>query len=204
MGNSPTMNDVAREAGVALRTVSRYVNGATNIDSELAERIRLAIDTLGYRRNLAAASIRPGWDSKVLGLIIGDLSNPYYTALTRAIEREASERGYLLITASSEEDGIRHDKLVDRLVEQRVDGLIIVPPRNPSREWQDSGDNLPPTVFLERPNSEASADSGDLGNEAEDVDQDPEVMGTLAARRLIDRLQGLVAPTPDKQVASNG
>ena len=126
MGNSPTMNDVAREAGVALRTVSRYVNGATNIDSELAERIRLAIDTLGYRRNLAAASIRPGWDSKVLGLIIGDLSNPYYTALTRAIEREASERGYLLITASSEEDGTRHDKLVDRLVEQRVDGLIIV------------------------------------------------------------------------------
>jgi len=43
MGTSPTMNDVAREAGVALRTVSRYVNGATNIDPVLAERIRLAI-----------------------------------------------------------------------------------------------------------------------------------------------------------------
>ena len=192
MGSSPTMNDVAREAGVALRTVSRYVNGATNIDADLAERIRLAIEELGYRRNLAAASIRPGWDSKVLGLIIGDLSNPYYTALTRAIEREASDRGYLLITASSEEDGVRHDKLVDRLVEQRVDGLIIVPPRNPSRAWQASTDSLPPTIFLERPNSDVSAHSVRLGNADEDGDQDPELMGMLAARGLIDRLQGVV------------
>ena len=159
MGNSPTMNDVAREAGVALRTVSRYVNGATNIDSELAERIRLAIDSLGYRRNLAAASIRPGWDSKVLGLIIGDLSNPYYTALTRAIEREASDRGYLLITASSEEDGTRHDKLVDRLVEQRVDGLIIVPPHRPARLWSEVAGTLPPIVFLDRPVAGIAADA---------------------------------------------
>jgi len=166
MGSSPTMNDVAREAGVALRTVSRYVNGATNIDAELAERIRLAIETLGYRRNLAAASIRPGWDSKVLGLIIGDLSNHYYTALTRAIEKEASERGYLLITASSEEDGTRHDKLVDRLVEQRVDGLIIVPPHRPARSWEEIVGSLPPIVFLDRPALGIKADavlSDDVG-----------------------------------------
>lgn len=166
MGSSPTMNDVAREAGVALRTVSRYVNGATNIDTELAERIRVAIDSLGYRRNLAAASIRPGWDSKVLGLIIGDLSNPYYTSLTRAIEHEASERGYLLITASSEEDGSRHDKLVDRLVEQRVDGLIIVPPHHPARAWDEVAGTLPPIVFVDRPVAGMRADavlSDDLG-----------------------------------------
>jgi LacI family transcriptional regulator len=166
MGSSPTMNDVAREAGVALRTVSRYVNGATNIDAELAERIRPAIETLGYRRNLAAARIRPGWDSKVLGLIIGDLSNPYYTALTRAIEKEASDRGYLLITASSEEDGTRHDKLVDRLVEQRVDGLIIVPPHRPARRWEEIVGSLPPIVFLDRPALGITADavlSDDVG-----------------------------------------
>lgn len=177
MGSSPTMNDVAREAGVALRTVSRYVNGATNIDADLAERIRAAIETLGYRRNLAAASIRPGWDSKVLGLIIGDLSNPYYTALTRAIEREASDRGYLLITASSEEDGTRHDRLVDRLVEQRVDGLIIVPPHHPARRWSDVAGTLPPIVFLDRPVTGMPADvvlSDDAGG------------ATAAVQALID------------------
>ena len=159
MAPGPTMNDVAREAGVALRTVSRYVNGATNIDADLAERIRLAIERLGYRRNLAAASIRPGWESKMLGLIIGDLSNPYYTSLTRSIEREASEHGYLLITASSEEDGARHDALVDRLVEQRVDGLIIVPPHHPNRGWEEVAGNLPPIVFLDRPVSGIAADA---------------------------------------------
>jgi len=159
MGSSPTMNDVAREAGVSLRTVSRYVNGATNIDADLADRIRQAIDALGYRRNLAAASIRPGWDSKVLGLIIGDLSNPYYSGLTRAVEKEASEHGYLLITASSEENGTRHDRLVDRLVEQRVDGLIIVPPHRPTRPWANIGEGLPPIVFLDRPVPEIHADA---------------------------------------------
>jgi LacI family transcriptional regulator len=172
MAAGPTMNDVAREAGVALRTVSRYVNGATNIDTDLAERIRLAIERLGYRRNLAAASIRPGWDSRMLGLIIGDLSNPYYSGLTRAVEREASERGYLLITASSEEDGARHDRLVDRLVEQRVDGLIIVPPHRPTGLWQDLAGNLPPLVFLDRPVAGLQADavlSDDRGGAREAV-----------------------------------
>ena len=61
MSAAPTMVDVAREAQVGLKTVSRYVNGETNIDPALVERIRVAIAELGYRRNLAAASIRPGW-----------------------------------------------------------------------------------------------------------------------------------------------
>ena len=64
MGSNPTMNDVARVARVALKTVSRYVNGETNINPELAGRIAAAIDELGYRRNLAAASVRPGWTAR--------------------------------------------------------------------------------------------------------------------------------------------
>lgn len=159
MTPTPTMNDVAREAGVALRTVSRYVNGATNIDPVLAVRIGAAIEALGYRRNLAAARIRPGWRSKVLGLIISDLANPYYSVLTRAIEREASSQGYLLITASSEEDGRRHDDLVDRLIEQRVDGLMVVPPHRVGRRWSDMTGAVPPLVFLDRPVAGFPADA---------------------------------------------
>jgi LacI family transcriptional regulator len=151
MADTPTMNDVAREAGVGLKTVSRYVNGATNIDPVLSQRIADAIKALGYRRNLAAASIRPGWTSKVLGLIISDLANPYYSVLTRSVESYARSRGYLLISASSDEDGARHDQLVDRLLEQRVDGLLVVPPRMGSREWSDLPRPLPPVVFLDRP-----------------------------------------------------
>ena len=151
MSANPTMNDVAREAGVALKTVSRFVNGETNINPLLASRIAAAITVLGYRRNLAAASIRPGWTSKTLGVIIGDLANPYYSVLSRAIERYASERGYLVISASSDESGEKHDRLVDRLMEQRVDGLIVVPPKDAGRDWSTVPPPFPPLVFLDRP-----------------------------------------------------
>lgn len=153
------MNDVAREAQVGLKTVSRYVNGQTNIDPLLVERIREAIIALGYRRNLAAASIRPGWTSKMLGLIISDLANPYYSTLARAIETQAREHGYLLTTASSDEDGTQHDRLIDRLMEQRVDGLIVVPPREPGRDWSQVVPPIPPLVFLDRPVEFDRADS---------------------------------------------
>lgn len=148
---NPTMNDVARAAGVALRTVSRFVNGQTNIDPVLAERIRAAILDLGYRRNIAAASIRPGWTSKMLGLIIGDLANPYYSALARAIEVRARDNGYMLTTVSSDENGARHDQLIDRLMEQRTDGLIVVPPRETGRDWSTVARPIPPLVFVDRP-----------------------------------------------------
>ena len=150
-GRAPTMNDVAREAGVALKTVSRFVNGETNIDPARAARIAEAIESLGYRRNLTAASLRPGWTSKVIGLITSDLANPYYSALARAVESTAWSRGYLLTTVSSEEDGGRHDLALDRLIEQRVDALLIVPPRNPSRPWSGVRPPIPPVVFLDRP-----------------------------------------------------
>lgn len=147
----PTMNDVAAAAGVGLKTVSRYVNGATNINQELSERIGAAIEALGYRHNLAAASIRPGRSSKVIGLIISDLANPYYSVLARSVERVCTEHGYLLMSASSEEDADRHRLLVDRLVAQRVDGLVVVPPRQATTAWATSTIVHVPMVLVDRP-----------------------------------------------------
>lgn len=147
----PTMNDVAREAEVSLKTVSRFVNGETNINPVMASRVADAIVRLGYRRNLAAASIRPGWTSKTLGLIISDLANPYYSVLTRAIESYARDHGYLVISASSDENGEQHDRLVDRLMEQRIDALVVVPPRDAARSWPNVPSPIPPLVFLDRP-----------------------------------------------------
>lgn len=136
---------------MALKTVSRYVNGETNIDPGMMERIGAAIVKLGYRRNLAAASIRPGWTSKTVALISSDLANPYYSALAFAVESTLWELGYLLTTFSSEEDGHKHDQAIDRLIEQRVDALLVVPPRNPGRPWASVRPPVPPVVFLDRP-----------------------------------------------------
>jgi LacI family transcriptional regulator len=155
----PTMNDVAHRAGVALKTVSRYVNGDPTIGADYADRIREAIAELGYRRNMAAARIRPGQSAKMIGLIISDLSNPYFATLARAIELGAAAAGYMLTIASSEEDGARHDLLVDRLLEQQVDAIIDVPPRAPGRAWRDIPPPLPPLVFVDRPSDWAAADT---------------------------------------------
>lgn len=161
MSSNPTMNDVARVAGVALKTVSRYINGETNIRPDLADRIAAAVVEIGYRRNLAAASIRPGWTSKILGLVISDLANPYYSALSRSIEQTARKLGYLLISASSEEDGQVFDRVIDRLMEQRVDGLIVVPPLRRGRSWTQVVPPIPPLVVLDRPSDapEATTDT---------------------------------------------
>jgi LacI family transcriptional regulator len=179
----PTMVDVAREARVGLKTVSRFVNGETNIDPVLVERIRLAIAGLGYRRNLAAASIRPGWTPKVLGLLISDLANPYYSTLARAIEEYAGERNYLLTTTSSDEDGGRHDRFIDRLMEQRVDGLIVVPPRHPARSWLDVVPPIPPVVFIDRPGDYPAADVV-LADNAGGAEQATHALAAAGARRI--------------------
>lgn len=152
MNSRPTMNDVAREAGVALKTVSRFVNGETNIDPLLGDRIASAIARLGYRRNLSAASIRPGWSSKMIGLVISDLANPYYANLARGVERVATAAGYMVMTSSSEERGSLHDRVVDRMLDQRVDGLIVVPPRETAKDWSLFPPPIPPLVFVDRPN----------------------------------------------------
>ncbi|MFB2598090.1 LacI family DNA-binding transcriptional regulator [Herbiconiux sp. P17] len=151
MPKPPTMKDVAAAAGVSLKTVSRHVNGATNIDPVLAGRIAAAIVALGYRHNLAAASIRPGRSAKVIGLVISDLANPYWSALARSVERVLSENGYLLMTVSSEEDAERHRLLVDRLIAQRVDGLIAAPPRRDGLDWAVSAAAALPLVAIDRP-----------------------------------------------------
>ena len=143
------MVDVARAAGVSLKTVSRHVNGATNIAPAYDDRIRVAIRELGYRRNLSAASIRPGGRSGVVGVIIEDIANPFYAALVRGIEDVLGPTGSLLLSASSEGDAARHDQLMEGLLQRQVDGLVVVPPRRQGESWARTP-NLPPVVLVDR------------------------------------------------------
>lgn len=122
----PTMRDVAALAGVALKTVSRVVNGVSTVDPELAGRVRSAADKLGYRPNLAASNLRSG-RTNIVGLLLEDVGNPFSAALHRSIEDYMRDRGMLLLTASLDEDPDRERELASRLIDSRVDGLIIVP-----------------------------------------------------------------------------
>ena len=123
----PTMNDVAVAAGVALKTVSRVVNGEDGVGEETAARVREAIDQLGYLRNDGARRLRQGSRSSSIGLVLEDLADPFYSQLSRAVEEVARTHGALLFAGSSAEDPVRERELALDFCSRRVDGLIIVP-----------------------------------------------------------------------------
>jgi LacI family transcriptional regulator len=122
----PTMGDVAAHAGVALKTVSRVVNGEPGVTPAMAERVRAAIDQLGFRRNDSARVLRKGQTASI-GLITEDIANPFYSVLSRAVEDVARAHGHLLFTGSSDEDPARERELALAFCARRVDGLIVIP-----------------------------------------------------------------------------
>ncbi len=122
----PTMKDVASRAGVALKTVSRVVNGEPGVTAATTTRVLDAIGDLGFRRNESARLLRTGRTS-AWGIIADDFGDPDTAAMCRGIEDVARERGMLLFTGSS--DGIpdREQQLALALTARRVDGLVIAP-----------------------------------------------------------------------------
>jgi LacI family transcriptional regulator, galactose operon repressor len=122
------MKDVARVAGVSLATVSRVVNGNGDVRSDLAVRVHDAVEMLGYRRDLTASTLRRAdRQSASIGLIIEDVSNPFFSAVHRGVEDVARAHGVLTFAASSDEDPGRERELAEGLGARGVDGLIIVP-----------------------------------------------------------------------------
>ena len=127
-----TMNDVARVANVWIATVSHVINGTRFVSAERVERVRAAMDELGYTTDATARSLRVG-RTDTLGLVIPDNSNPFFAALARGIEEAGFEAGYTTILANSNERPDREHRYVSTLVSKRVDGLILSPSRGDHR-----------------------------------------------------------------------
>ena len=123
----PTLLDVARSAGVSPKTVSRVVNGESNVSDETTARILGAVAELGYRPNTAARQLRTGRRTTYIGLVIDDLENPFYSRVARGVEQVVREHGAVLVIGSSEETSEREREIVGQLAERRVDGLLLVP-----------------------------------------------------------------------------
>jgi LacI family transcriptional regulator len=154
------MRDVAHQAGVSLKTVSRVINAEAGVTPATAAKVTEAIDALGFERNDLARSLRQGRSSSTLGLVIEDVANPFYSAVAQAVEAVASARGFLLITASALEDAERERELVGALLRRRVDALLIVP-AGPDHRYIS---NAARTVFLDRPAGGIEADTVLLDN----------------------------------------
>ena len=155
-----TMRDVAALAGVSIKTVSRVVNGAPNVDAEMAGRVRRAVAQLNYRHNMTASNLRRGdHRSFMIGLMLEDVSNPYSSSIYRAVEDVARERGVGLLAGSLDENPERERDLAASLIARRVDGLIIVPAGRDHSYLRDEQDLGMAVVFVDRPPALLPADS---------------------------------------------
>ncbi|MDO8188010.1 LacI family DNA-binding transcriptional regulator [Conexibacter sp. JD483] len=157
------MRDVAARAGVSLKTVSRAVNGEPNVSAAVQARVAAAVAELGFERNDLARSLRHGRSSATLGLLIEDVTNPFYAAIAHEIEQVAAEKGYLLITSSSQQQEERERELVAALTRRRVDGLLLVLGGG-DHGFVAEAARTTPTVFLDRPPVGIAADAVLLDN----------------------------------------
>jgi len=156
--NRPTMNDVAAAAGVALKTVSRVVNDEPGVNPATAEKVRGAIEALGFRRNDGARTLRRGQTSSI-GVIVRDLADPFYSTLTRAVEEVALTHGFLVFTGSCDESSVRQRELALAFCARRVDGVIIVPVGDDHLYLQPEISAGVAAVFVDRPASNLDADA---------------------------------------------
>src|SRR2546428_13491089 len=146
------MREVAAAARVSIKTVSRVVNGEPGVTRRLSERVNAAVERVGYRHNLTASSLRRmDGRSSSIGLVLEDVSNPFASALHRAIEDVAVARGVLVFAGSSDEDANRERQLVSAFASRRVDGLIIQPSRQGQRYLMAQPKDGPANVFVDRP-----------------------------------------------------
>jgi LacI family transcriptional regulator len=181
-GGRPTMKDVASRAGVALKTVSRVVNGEAGVTPETAKRVQGAIEDLGFRRNESARLLRTG-QTATLGFIADDWTNADQAAVYRGLEDVARANGYLLYSGSTDRDAQREEQLALAMCARRVDGLIVIPTPGSHDYLVSEIEAGVAAVFVLRP----PAWAGGQGPSADAVLPDERGGGRAAVAHLIAR-----------------
>jgi DNA-binding LacI/PurR family transcriptional regulator len=116
---------VARRAGVSIATVSRTVNGIPTVAPELAERVWGVIREVGYVPNTQARALVSG-RSHILGLVVSEITNPFFPELVQEFENLAVEQGYEVFIGSTNHDTARTEALIRRMLQRSVDGVAIM------------------------------------------------------------------------------
>lgn len=124
-GNGKDILDVARRAGVSPATVSRVTNGRSTVANHLAKRVWQAIEELGYTPNPQARALVSG-RSRVLGLLISEITNPFFPELMQSFEDVAGEHDFEVLVGSTNYNRERARIFVRRLVQRRVEGVAVM------------------------------------------------------------------------------
>lgn len=119
------IKEVAKLAKVSTATVSRTINGSDKVTPETAERVRKAIESLKYYPNTYARALGSG-RSSLYGLIISDLTNPFFPELVKSFEEIAVQHGQEVLIANTNYDPHRMEVCVSRMLQRKVDGVAIM------------------------------------------------------------------------------
>jgi LacI family transcriptional regulator len=177
MKSGPTIQDIAAAAGVSKSTVSLVLQESPRIKAETAEKVRAAARSLGYVYNRGAATLR-GRRSTTIGMVINDLTNPFFVELLVAIERVLAQSGYTTLMAHTAESTETQTRVLRSMREQNVAGLIMSPalgtPDELPAEIQSWGI---PLVLVMRP----------MGADVDTVGVDNQYGFALATEHLIEQ-----------------
>jgi LacI family transcriptional regulator len=147
---TPTIRDVAARAGVSVATASNVVNGNRPVGEAKRRRVHEAIAELGYQLDRAASALR-GSQTRLVGMVVPEITNVFFASLVHGVEALAERDGYDLLLVSTSEDETIERRRVGALIARRIDGLIAVPASDASMSSIASGGaRLPPTVLLDR------------------------------------------------------
>lgn len=121
-----SFTEIAKIANVSIATVSRVINNSGYVKKETRERVLNVIEELGYHPNNIARNLKKG-ETGLIGLIVPDISNSFFTTLAKGIEKTISKKGFNLILCNTEDCVEKEFIYIRRLRERRVEGIILAP-----------------------------------------------------------------------------
>lgn len=127
----PTIKEVADLAGVAVGTVSHVITGSVTVSESLRRKVQAAIRELDYHPNHVARSLKTS-KTRTLGIIVPDMTIPYFPQVIRGAETASRRRNYSLIAVNSDDNGARQKELLSLLRSQRVEGILLVVAAGPT------------------------------------------------------------------------
>lgn len=144
-----TIRDVAQLAGVSTATVSHVINNARGVRPATRARVLDAIKRLNYRPSAIARSLTLN-TTRSIGVLVADITSPFFAALVRGIENRLEPYGYQLIVCNTDEQPEREARYLDLLLARRVDAMIIAPTGAPQPLWHDCAAHNVPLIFIDR------------------------------------------------------
>jgi LacI family transcriptional regulator len=143
------IRDVAKRAGVSTATVNRVLHGGARVSDELRNRVLAAVRELHYVPNSAARALTSG-RSRLLGLLVPDIANPFFAELAQGVEDRAADSGYHCLIASSHLSVEREQQFISAFRDRTLAGVALTPSGNTTRHIRDLIDVGKPLIFVDR------------------------------------------------------